>query len=365
MDDFNRNVWCLLGLPFDAIDLKGTVQRVHDAAKDKTPCFISTPNLNFLITSQKDAKFRDSVINSDLSIADGKPLIWLARLLRIPIPERVAGSDLIEALIENKEGYKPLKVFFFGGQDGIAEQACEKLNAQNKGLQCVGFHNPGFGSIEEMSSVDVIDKINQSSADFVIVSLGAKKGQAWIECNQDKLKAPIISHLGAVVNFIAGNVNRSPKLLQNLGLEWLWRIKEEPSLWRRYLLDGISLLNLMIKKVIPLSYLIFRFKNKLEYFDKIIIQRENKGNSEIISISGVIVNSNLNEIRKVFKKISDLAENITININDVTYIDAAFIGFLLLLRKDLLAARKKLYIKTSSPFIQRVFMLNRCNYILS
>ena len=364
MDNFDRNVWCLLGLPFDVIDMDETVKKVHNAAKSKTPLFISTPNLNFLISSMNDEKFRDSVINSDLSIADGKPLIWIARLLRIPIPEQVAGSDLIDALIENKEGYKPLKVFFFGGQEGIAEQACEKLNVQNKGLCCVGFHNPGFGTIEEMSSTEIIDKINKSSADFVIVSLGAKKGQEWIECNREKLNAPIISHLGAVVNFITGNVIRSPKFLRKIGLEWLWRIKEEPSLWRRYFSDGLSLLKLMVKKVIPYGYLIYRSKNKLKRFGDVIIQRKVKGDSEIISISGVVVYSNLDGIKNLFKNINDLPENIIINLDELLYLDSAFIGYLLLLRKNLQVARKKLCIKTISPFIQRIFILNGCEFML-
>ena len=251
----NRNVWCIQGLPFDLTNIHDAINKLHHAAVNKTPCFISTPNLNFLIESQKDTQFKDSVINSDLSVVDGKPLIWIARLLKIPIRERVAGSDLIEELIKNKAGHKPLKVFFFGGEQGIGELACRKLNAINSGLQCVGNLNPGFGSIEDMSSIEIIDEINQSDADFIIVSLGAKKGQAWIERNRRELNAPIISHLGAVINFIAGTVNRSPKIFQNMGLEWLWRIKEEPALWKRYFFDGISFIYLFTFKVIPLILL--------------------------------------------------------------------------------------------------------------
>jgi len=364
MNDFDRNVWCLLGLPFDAIDMDETVNKVHNAAKNKTPLFISTPNLNFLIASQKDEKFRDSVINSDLVIADGKPLVWIARLLRIPIPEQVAGSDLIDVLIKNKKEYKPLKVFFFGGQEGIAEQACNKLNVLNSGLKCVGFYNPGYGTVEDMSSVEVINKINQSNADFVIVSLGAKKGQAWIEFNREKLNAPIISHLGAVVNFITGNVKRSPKFLQKIGLEWLWRIKEEPSLWRRYFSDGLSLLNLIVKKVIPYSYLIFRSKNKLKRFGDVIIQRKVKGDSEIISIRGVVVYSNLDEIKNIFKSINDLPENISINFDELIYLDPSFIGYLFLLNKHLLDAGKNLHITTNSPYVKKIFIYNRCEHLL-
>lgn len=124
MKDLKRNIWCLLGLPFDAIDMNGAVDRVYEAVCTRKKCFISTPNLNFLMASQNDVEFRNSVINSDLSVADGKPIIWLARILNIPLPERVAGSDLIEVLIENKQKRKTIKVFFL----------VEKTEWQNKHL---------------------------------------------------------------------------------------------------------------------------------------------------------------------------------------------------------------------------------------
>ena len=215
MNDFDRNTWCLLGLPFDAINMQEAVESVWQSAADKTPYFISTPNLNFLITSESDPDFRRSVINSELSIADGMPLIWVARLLGIPLPGRVTGSGLIE-MLRKKGKYtdKVINVFFFGGEAGIAERACLAIYKEQGGLVCAGFYSPGFGSVEDMSDPAIIDTINESNADFVIVSLGAKKGQAWIEQNRDKLFAPVVSHLGAVVNFVAGNVQRAPVWMQ-------------------------------------------------------------------------------------------------------------------------------------------------------
>lgn len=109
--NFHRNVCCLPGLPFNAADAAGAVRRARNAAARRTPCFISTPNLNFLLSCRADSQFRDSVINSDLSIPDGMPLVWRARLLGIPIRERVAGSDLFEQL--RKGTSTQLLVYFF------------------------------------------------------------------------------------------------------------------------------------------------------------------------------------------------------------------------------------------------------------
>jgi len=351
MDDLDRNVWCLLGLPFDAVTMDETIEKIHHSVRTREKCFISTPNLNFLIASQKDNEFRDSVINSDLSVADGKPIIWMARILDIPLSERVAGSDIIERLIENKEAHKPIKVFFFGGQEGIAEQACKKLNAQDKGLHCAGFYSPGFGSVDEMSTPEIIDTINQSGADFVIVSLGAIKGQAWIQLNKDKLEAPVISHLGAVVNFVAGNVNRAPKLLQKLGMEWMWRIKEEPSLWRRYFYDGLALLRLLMLRVIPYRLLLTANKNIKDKPTNILVD------NNTIKVSGIACKTCLNKIHSKLNETNIKSDAITIDLNDVDYMDSAFLGFLLTL-KGQQGIVKNIIIKSNSKFLNRILYYN-------
>ena len=249
-----RSLHWLLGLPFDAITLQEAVQQVRTAASLKQRLFISTPNLNFLIASQSDAEFRNSVIHSDLSLADGMPIVWLAKFLGLPIQERVAGSSLFEALRHEPllAEQMPITVFFFGGPDGAAQAAAEAVNRNSPGMRCVGHLSPGFGSVDKLSSDEIIATINSSQADFVVVSLGAKKGQAWIEKNRSRLSSPIISHLGAVVNFCAGRVQRAPTWVQRIGMEWLWRIKEEPGLWKRYFSDAVSLIRLFITQAVPL-----------------------------------------------------------------------------------------------------------------
>jgi len=248
-----RTLHWILGLPFDAITMQEAAARVRAAAKNRTPLFISTPNLNFLIASQKDIEFRNSVIHSDLSLADGMPIIWLAKLLKMPIRERVAGSSLFEALRYQPltAGEEPLKVYFFGGPDGVAQRACAAINQDSSSIVCCGSMSPGFGSLEDMSTPEILQQINASQPDFVVVSLGAKKGQAWIERNRSQITAPVISHLGAVVNFVAGNVQRAPVWVQRVGMEWVWRVREEPALWRRYFKDGLSLLMIIVIQIIP------------------------------------------------------------------------------------------------------------------
>jgi len=225
------------------------VQRIRADAFAGRRCWVSTPNMNFAITALSDAAFRRSVLRSDLNLIDGMSLVWIARLLGLRVPGRVAGSDVFEALQAHPG--PPLNVYLFGGPPGVGARACERINQQGGGFRCVGFDQGGFGSLETMSTSEVIERINRSDAHLVAVSLGAKKGQAWIERNASRLTAPVLSHLGAVLNFSAGTVRRAPRWLQRCGLEWLWRIKEEPALWRRYGGDAIRAAGLLATRVLP------------------------------------------------------------------------------------------------------------------
>ena len=357
-----RNTCSILGLPFDVLNMDDAVAQVYSSIDNNIPCFISTPNLNFLMACQTDMAFRQSVINSDLSLADGMPLVWIARLLRLPIRDRVAGSGLFEALMNARSrAENPVKVFFFGGQEGVAEQASRKLNQQPGGVQCVGVLNPGFGSIEDMSQPHIIEAINRSGAEFIVVSLGAKKGQAWIEHNRQRLDAPVISHLGAVVNFVAGTVKRAPLFWQRCGLEWLWRIKEEPSLWQRYFFDGFGFLKLLITRVFPYALIVYSNQKKAAASIPVSVKVHEKPGEVIITLGGALVSENLELVRDEFSKLACENENIVIDLNAVEYVDASFVGSLLILYKHV-GVRMRLV--DASASVKKILDYNGASFLL-
>lgn len=362
LPDFNRKIYCILGLPFDALSMSEAVQHLRDAAASRAPCFLSTPNLNFLIGCQSDISFRDSVINSDLSVADGMPIVWLARLLGIPIHERVAGSDLFEQL--GSAAPTPLSVYFFGGTEGIAEAACKRLNTASSGIVCGGFESPGFGSIQDMSSKKSIDRINASGADFLLVSLGAKKGQAWIEHNRTHITVPIISHLGAVINFVAGKLSRAPVWVQRTGLEWLWRIKEEPSLWRRYASDGLVLLKLLITRIVPYVWFRFWHKPAAQELDSAAIELFADGGEMIVHLREAWVQNNLQPLRECFSRLALTEKNIRVELGKVTFADSAFIGLLLLMYADRKSHGKRLSVCNSTKKLRKIFRWSCVEYLL-
>lgn len=358
-DDLSRDVYCILGMPVDAIAMHAVLDRIDLAAANRTPFLVSTANLNFLVNSQVDSGFRESLILSDLCTADGMPIFWIAWLAGIPIKTRIAGSDIFDALKVKRSAAHPLKIFLFGGPEGVAAAASRVLNAKPSGLHCVGWLYPGFCSVEEMSRDDIIDDINSSGADFLVASLGAQKGQSWLQRNHNRLLIPVRSHLGASLNFQAGTVKRAHPALRKFGLEWLWRIKEEPHLWRRYWNDGRVLLCLLFTHVLPLALWTWwlRIRNERRREDLIISTAYGR-DSVTISLSGRADARHMDKVIPAFREAIATKKQITLDFSDTRYIDARFLGLLLMLKKKLKTTNAAPIFVGLSPSLKRVFSLN-------
>lgn len=327
--DFSRDLCFLLGLPFDVIDLDTAVARIHAAVASRTRLFISTPNTNFVVAARRDEAFRDSVFHSDMSLMDGKPLVWAARLLGIPMPERVSGADVFEAL--RRPGSDPMSVYLFGGQTGVAARAAANINASQGPLKCVGFDEAGFGSVEDMSDDATIDRINASGADFLVVSLGAAKGQAWIEHNLPRFQVPVVSHLGAVVGFVAGSLKRAPPWMRRSGLEWLWRVKEEPHLWKRYFSDGLVFLRLLAFHVVPCA-----IRQRTPSHPNEPAQRACEisewETGMTLTITGTMGSTEQQKLKKLCQLSADSNRPLTIDLSGVNEMDNSCLSYLKLLQ---------------------------------
>lgn len=362
MPDFSRDVHCIFGLPFDALSEDEAVRRVREAARDGRRMFLSTPNLNFAVGCLNDAGFRRSVVLSQLSTADGAPIVWLSRLMGLPIRERVSGAGLFDRLAE-KPGDHRVDVYFFGGPDGVAQRAHERINAEGDraGVRSVGWQTPGFGKLEDMSGAAFTAPINASGAEFVVVALGAKKGQAWIERNWPALDAPVIAHLGAVVNFVAGTVGRSPRWLQRSGMEWLWRIKEEPALWRRYWGDGWRFLHYLATGALPLAV----FNRQPIFGGEPFICRTSSDSPGVLFLSGDAANGPaLAPLRDALQAACSGGDAVVLDLAGVTRVDSGFIGLVQLL-EGWQAGRSRVPVLRSVPHaIARTLRWAGAGYLL-
>jgi N-acetylglucosaminyldiphosphoundecaprenol N-acetyl-beta-D-mannosaminyltransferase len=363
--DFHRDVWCLLGLVFDAVDMQTAIEIIERSANMGKKCTFATPNLNFVISALDDQPFRNTVANGQLSLLDGMPLLWVARLLATGISTKVSGSNLFERLWHRDlPEKKRLRVFLFGGESGVAEQACERITNTSTGLNCVGFFNPGFGTIDEISKVDILDAINNSNADFAVVALGARKGQLWIDKNRLMIDVPVLSHLGAVLNFAAGNVKRAPVWMQQTGLEWVWRIVQEPALWKRYFFDGLAFARLLSTRVLP--YFVWQKVNsqKLKGQLPVIYSVRSESYTTVFSIQGSCLHSTIHSLRKAFSTELGRSNNIRLDLSGVPVVDGAFLGLCVLLQKYTREGGGELSVSGVNPVIERIIRWNCVEYLL-
>jgi N-acetylglucosaminyldiphosphoundecaprenol N-acetyl-beta-D-mannosaminyltransferase len=361
-DDLSREVYSILGMPVDAIGMDAVLRRIRSAAAARTPFLISTPNLNFLVISQLDRDFKESLILSDLCTADGVPIIWIAWLAGIPIKNRIAGSDIFDALKVEHSTAHPLKTFLFGGPDGVAAAASRALNGQPSGLYCMGWLYPGFGSAEEMSRDDIIEDINSSGADFLVASLGAQKGQLWLQRNHHRLLIPVRAHLGASLNFQAGTVRRAPTFIRKLGLEWLWRIKEEPYLWRRYWNDGRALLRLLFTHVLPLAFWTSWLQLRCECSEDLIVTQVYGFETVTLSLSGRANARHVDKAIPAFREAIATKKQIALDFSNTRTIDARFLGLLLMLKKTLKNTGATPIFVGLSPGLKVIFRLNGLDF---
>jgi N-acetylglucosaminyldiphosphoundecaprenol N-acetyl-beta-D-mannosaminyltransferase len=366
LSNLSRPVFCVLGMPIDAVSIATVVEKIEAAAASRSAFLLSTPNLNFLVNSLSDPEFRETLLASDLCPPDGFPIVCIAWLLGLPIKERAAGADLLDRLQIREASGRRLRVFLFGGAPGVASAAARTLNARSNGLNCVGTLDPGFCDVSEMSQDSIIQSVNSSGADFLVASLGAKKGQLWLQRNHNRLTIPIRSHLGAAINFQAGVISRAPRAVRAWGLEWLWRIKEERYLWTRYRDDGFVLLRLLVTRVLPLAVIFrwHRFSLKHQR-DDLLVNKNDSGTTIKIALSGVALESHVPKAIPCFQEAISSRRNITIDLSNLRQIDARFLGLLLMLRKELRSRGAKLTFTGVPRRIRRIFWLSELEFLLS
>jgi N-acetylglucosaminyldiphosphoundecaprenol N-acetyl-beta-D-mannosaminyltransferase len=342
-DDLSREVYCILGVPIDAIGMLAVLRRIEAAARRKTRLLISTPNLNMFVTSQSDGKFRESLVLSDLCTVDGMPIVWIARLAGVPIKSRTAGSDIFDALRDEVSPARSLKIFLFGGPEGVAEMAALALNSQPGGVKCVGWSNPGFCSAEEMSRDDIIDHINSSGADFLVAALGSQKGQLWLQRNHHRLRIPVRAHLGATLNFQAGTIRR------------------EPYLWRRYWNDGRVMLRLLFTRVLPFAFWTWWLRLRHERREDLIISHAHGPETITLSLSGPADAQHVDSAIPAFRDATASRKQVTLDFSNVRAIDARFLGLLLMLKKKLKSDGAAPRFTGVSPLLERIFYLGGLN----
>jgi N-acetylglucosaminyldiphosphoundecaprenol N-acetyl-beta-D-mannosaminyltransferase len=229
----------LLGMEVDRVDEREAVERILDARERDRGGVVLTPNLEHLATFRASPEVRAAFGDAELVVADGMPLVWASRLQRTPLPERVAGSDLIWSLSE-AAARRGRSVFLLGGNPGAADRAAEVLRERAPGLDVAGVACPQVGSGDDAELRAAAEHVGAARPDLVYVGLPLRKQIHAIARLRAAAPRSWFLGLGASLSFVAGDMQRAPRWMRGTGLEWTWRLAQEPGrLWRRYLVDGL------------------------------------------------------------------------------------------------------------------------------
>ncbi len=221
-----------------------------DAAENllykEMPAYIVAVNVDVIVKIEHDPYLKEIIDNADICLVDGKPLVWIAEREGHPVKEKVSGSDLVPQLCHRaaRHGHS---VFIMGGAEGVAERAGKNLIKSYPGLCLAGTYAPPFGFEDNPQEIDKINSmLDEAAPDYLFVCLGCPKQEKWVYENIGKNRVKVIICAGATVDFLAGNVNRAPKWMSEHGLEWLYRMTQDPGrLVKRYLIDDMQILRLV------------------------------------------------------------------------------------------------------------------------
>ncbi|MGI6751231.1 MAG: WecB/TagA/CpsF family glycosyltransferase [Anaerovoracaceae bacterium] len=225
----------ILGIPVDMVDMDRALNVLDKLMAEDGCSMVVTPNSEIIIMAGKNRKLWEAIQSADLVIPDGIGLVYASRLMGTPLRERVTGFDFLARALERLEEREE-SIFLLGSRPGegdmpgVAQFAAARMKKKHPGLLIAGTHHGYFTPEEEEG---VIEKINDSHADFLCVAMGAPRQELFIMRNRGRLKCKVAIGVGGSLDVWAGNVKRAPEFWQRSGLEWLYRFIKEPSRYKR------------------------------------------------------------------------------------------------------------------------------------
>ena len=236
----------LFEVPIAAMTMTQAVARVQRAIEERARLQIGVVNAAKIVNMHRDDRLRDDVLASDLVLADGMSVVWASRVLGEPLPERVAGIDLMHAMLArgNRHGWR---VFCLGATERVLARTLAAFRGLYPNVQFVGAHHGYFGPAEEGS---VAATIAESRPDILFVAMTSPRKEQFLARWSPTMGVPVCHGVGGSFDVVAGEVRRAPAAWQRLGLEWLYRVKQEPRrLWKRYLVTNVLFLGAVAREM--------------------------------------------------------------------------------------------------------------------
>lgn len=241
----------ICNIPVDALSMQETVDLIDKAIAEQKSIHHVVVNAVKVANAQKDKALKESIINCDIINADGQGIVWASRLLKKPLPERVAGIDLMEELVKIA-AEKKYRIFFLGAKEEIVKKVVE-VYSNKYGKEIIADYRNGYFTQEEEQIV--AKQISDSNANILFVAMSSPKKEIFLNTYKHLIQTSFIMGVGGSFDVVAGLVRRAPLWMQDWGLEWFYRFLQEPRrMWKRYLFGNSSFIYLVFKEKIKLIF---------------------------------------------------------------------------------------------------------------
>jgi len=339
----------LLGVAFDNVTLRETVRRIETMVDSRRPHHVVTANVDFLVLARADSDLHRIFLEAPLVLCDGTPLVWASRVLGNPLPERVAGSDLVPELIR-VAARKKYRLFFLGTTEEAAAQAVANVRAQFPELK-ISYYSPPFRHLAEMDHTEILQRIGAAEPDMLFVAFGCPKAEKWIAMHYRALGVPLVMGVGATIDFLAGRMRRAPLWMQRGGLEWLYRMIQEPRrLFKRYLTDLRQFSGAILRQ-----WWLLRIGTR-KGTTRISLGVLNE-NWQRVEVSGCLNRKGVERDAMLWNRVLNTERDCLLALAGVTAIDSAGVALLIQLKRQLLSIGRQLVLQSASPAVRRALRL--------
>jgi len=234
-------------IPMDVLTFQEALQGIARLVQKRQGGFVVTPNVAHVVLADSLPAFREAYAQASLSLVDGQPLVWLSPWVGKKLPDKISGADLVGPVLE-MAAQNAWRVYFLGASPEVAAKA-RKVAEERYGTKVVGCDSPFISmelGLEE--NQETLDKIKEARPDILVLALGTPKQEMWMWRFREHYAPAVALGMGASLDFIAGRVRRAPPWVSRCGLEWAFRLQQEPRrLWRRYLLGGPPFLKILLR----------------------------------------------------------------------------------------------------------------------
>jgi N-acetylglucosaminyldiphosphoundecaprenol N-acetyl-beta-D-mannosaminyltransferase len=374
------NAVSVLGVLVDNFTMDEAVDKIFGMIEEfrdnDLPKQLVTINVDFLVNANswnsehpRHPELLSILRHADIATPDGMPLIWMSKLIGASLKERITGADLVPRLAE-ESAMRGKSIYLLGGREDSGRQAALILKDRFPGLKIAGIEAP-YVTIKGEALADsscqnarIIDDINRSGADILLIGFGNPKQEVWFKMNRKRLKVPVSIGVGGVYSFISGSVKRAPEWIQKAGMEWLFRIKQDPRrLWKRYLLGLFKFSYMAVPVILYYRYRMFRDK---------IFQKERGAAKDIsftyaeitedtilIKLPDRLVHASVNRIHDRVNSLTKTFTQVIFDLSDTSFIDPNGLGYLMTLLRDRDNSQYSIYLTGLSKALIRIFKINR------